>query len=282
MFAIEVNDLELVDDIHKKCLNLFSKDLENNKAFLSIIVTSLPLLNERYPEYVARFSLDTNMIIDSRDYRMEHRKYIKHFNTTQLEPFIFSEIEIKKVDLKPQAKNQKTKQGMDQETKQGMNQDMKQEKMKQVINKLFMKSKLTITFMNPYIKFVTYPQGPQGHDSYWWWWLRDLIKPKPSPFVKTINEDVYKTCNGEALIKFKWNKYGFRYYILIWMQFFALLGCFTAAATIPKDGLSDDNRKNLFKATIVLGISFILHELRQLTYDYADWFDDPWNIIGTY
>src|SRR5205823_4634685 len=72
MFAIEINDLELVDNIYMKCLNLFNQDLENNKAFLTIITASMPLMNEYYPEYVTRFSLDTNMIIDSSDYKIEY------------------------------------------------------------------------------------------------------------------------------------------------------------------------------------------------------------------
>ena len=54
------------------------------------------------------------------------------------------------------------------------------------------KSKPTITFIIPYIKFISYPQD------YNWW--KELIKPKPSPFVETITNDIYKTWNGEALL----------------------------------------------------------------------------------
>ncbi len=52
--------------------------------------------------------------------------------------------------------------------------------------------KRTITLIVPYIKFVSYPQ------EYRWWW--ELIKPQSSPFVNTINIDIYKTWNGEALL----------------------------------------------------------------------------------
>ncbi len=41
-----------------------------------------------------------------------------------------------------------------------------------------------------------------------------------------IYSTVYKTWNGEVLINFKWNSYGKYYYIAIWIEFFALLGCF--------------------------------------------------------
>ncbi|CAI2190288.1 18119_t:CDS:2, partial [Funneliformis geosporum] len=89
MFAIKVHDSDLIDDIYHKCLNLFNQ--ENNKAFLSIFNASMPLLNKYYPEYIARYSSDTNMLIDSLEYKVEH------LATFHLYPF--SNIEI--VDLTP-------------------------------------------------------------------------------------------------------------------------------------------------------------------------------------
>ena len=32
-FAIKVHDLDLIDDIYNRCLNLFKQDYENNKSF---------------------------------------------------------------------------------------------------------------------------------------------------------------------------------------------------------------------------------------------------------
>ena len=71
-FTIKEHDFELVNDIYRKCLKRFKEDLENNKEFLSIITSSIPLLNEYYPEYVTRYSSDTNMIIDFLKYKIEH------------------------------------------------------------------------------------------------------------------------------------------------------------------------------------------------------------------
>ncbi|RGB23988.1 hypothetical protein C1646_773715 [Rhizophagus diaphanus] len=48
-YAIEEHNLELMDDIYKKCLNHFKQDLRNNKVFLSIITSKVP---EYYPEYI--------------------------------------------------------------------------------------------------------------------------------------------------------------------------------------------------------------------------------------
>ena len=122
------------------------------------------------------------------------------------------------------------------------------------------------------MKFVCYPQ------EYSWW--RELFRSQPSPFVKTINGEIYKTWNGEALINFKWNSYGKRYYILIWMEFFALLGCFIVAATLSKDYISDDFRKQLFKVSILLGVLHFIYEIRQFIYDPKKWIINYWNIIG--
>ncbi len=130
----------------------------------------------------------------------------------------------------------------------------------------------TITFIIPYIKFVCYPQD------YKWWW--ELIKPKPSPFVKTITNDIYKTWNGEALINFKWNLYGKYYYAIIWIVFTALLGCFTTATTISEDLISDDIRKRLLIVSIILGFIHSMCEFRQFIYDPIKWFRDPWNYFG--
>ncbi|CAI2172492.1 19542_t:CDS:2 [Funneliformis geosporum] len=55
IFAIDVHDLKLVDDIYKKCLDCFKQDLENNKAFLTVINTSMPFLKKSYPEYLLSY-----------------------------------------------------------------------------------------------------------------------------------------------------------------------------------------------------------------------------------
>ncbi|CAG8554329.1 7583_t:CDS:2 [Funneliformis mosseae] len=91
MFAIKVHDSDLIDGIYQRCLYLFNRDLESNKGFLSIINTSMPLLEKYYPEYVARYSSDTFMIIDSLEYKIEH------LDTSHLYPFSNMEI----VDLTP-------------------------------------------------------------------------------------------------------------------------------------------------------------------------------------
>ncbi|CAB4419467.1 unnamed protein product [Rhizophagus irregularis] len=129
----------------------------------------------------------------------------------------------------------------------------------------------TIIFMNPYIKFVNYPQ------EYNWFW--ELIKPKSSPFVEIISNDIYKTWNGEALIDFKWNNYGKYYYTLIWIGYMTFLGCFTIAATISQQYISDNTQNHLLIASIILGFIHLSFEIRQFIYDPIKWIHNFWNIF---
>ncbi len=242
-FAIEINDLELIEGIYNRCLEYFKQDLNNNKEFLGIINTVMPLLNESYPEYITRYSSDTNMIIDSKYYKIENLK------VSHLYPF-FSNVEI--VDLTPYKFWIRYSKGISALSRKP-------------------KPKPIITFMIPYIKLSSY-QDPQE------WW--ELIKPRPSPFVDTMNSEIYKTWNGEALINFKWETFGKKYYFAKWFIFTALLGCFTAAVTLSEDFLSKDIRDRLLIASVILGCIHLIYEIRQLGYYHNKWFYDPWNWFG--
>ncbi|GET64457.1 hypothetical protein GLOIN_2v1845350 [Rhizophagus irregularis DAOM 181602=DAOM 197198] len=132
----------------------------------------------------------------------------------------------------------------------------------------------TITFMIPYINFVNYSRDYN--------WKSELFIPRPSPFTETINRNIYKTWNGEALIDFKWNAYGKYYYAMIWILFMALLGCFTTAATIPQQYINEEVRQQLFIASIILGFIHLILEIRQFFYKITEWFKNFWNIFGKY
>ncbi|GET00431.1 hypothetical protein GLOIN_2v1537213 [Rhizophagus clarus] len=173
-FGIKEHKLDLVEDIYKECMFHFEEDLENNMIFLSIITSIMRLLNEFYPEYTSRYSLDTIMITDS---------------------------------------------------------------------------------------------------------FYKLIMPQSSPFVKIISKDIYETWNGETLINFKWNKYGKYYYTIIWFGFIVLLGCFTAAATIPQEYIDDNIQKQLLIASIILGFIHLSFKVRQFIYNPIKWVNNFWNIF---
>jgi hypothetical protein len=127
--------------------------------------------------------------------------------------------------------------------------------------------------MNPYIKFVNYPQNYN--------WILELIWPQPSPFVETTNNNIYKTWNGDVLINFKWDTYGKYYFALIWIVFMVLYGCFSAAAMISQQYIDENTRKQLLISTFILGLIHLTFEVRQL-------FNNPikylnfWDMLGIY
>jgi hypothetical protein len=296
-FAIKKYKLELMDEIYKKCLGYFKQDF-SNKMFLSIITSTMPLLNEYYPEYILRYSSETIMIIDSPSYSIEYQnnnlhlfsfQYPQTVNITRsitwfkynlfmdrlyeihtilfiilifiqslvvllILPILYILSEFNLID------NFTTHELFS--------------KVYFKVTGIFSKSKETPTtiFMNPYVKFVNYPKD---YDR-----LSDFFKPQPSPFVETINRDIYKTWNGESLINFKWDKYGKYYYAIIWIVFMAFLGCFTVAATVPH--IDDDVRSQLLITSIILGFIHLIFEVRQFIYNPIKWVNDFWNIFGIY
>ncbi|GBB86746.1 hypothetical protein RclHR1_13150002 [Rhizophagus clarus] len=230
-YAIKEHELELVDDIYKKCIGYF-KEENNNIAFLSIFTSTIHLLNEHYPEYISKYSSDTTMVMNSLIHPIDYN------DSLHLDPFQIEAIN------------------------------------SSLWSTIFSECKFTtvIIFTNPYIKFVTYPKD------YNWFW--ELIKPQSNGFVETTkNKDIYKTWNGEALINFKWKKYGKFYYAIIWTGFMAFLGCFTVAATAPQQYIDDDVRNQLLFTSIILGFIHLSFEIRQIIYDPIKWIYDFWNFF---
>ncbi|POG66073.1 hypothetical protein GLOIN_2v378439 [Rhizophagus irregularis DAOM 181602=DAOM 197198] len=244
-FAIKEHKLELIEVIYKKCMFYFKKDLKNNKVFLSVITSVMPILNEYYPEYISRYSLETTMIIDSPFYSINRKKNNLHLHSFSLNLQIIDLsffILIKysyllKITLK----------------------------VTYIFNQIFSKSSkhtLTpmITFMIPYIKFNNYSQNYN--------WLL-----KSSPFAETINKEIFKTWDGEALLNFKWNTYGKYYYRVIWLGFITLLVCFTIAVHCDNNNI----QKPLLITSILLGFIHLIFEVYQFFYNPIKWFSDPWN-----
>jgi hypothetical protein len=266
-FAIKEHKLELIDKIYKKCLFYFEKDLGNNSMLLSIINCVMPLLNEYYPEYILRYSLETNLIIDSSSYNIKYQNNNFHL-------YSFQNFQV--VNLTQRSKYKMLCYNYDityfilniiQQLITRLNSFFYK-----ISNRTTNSTIPMIIFMVPYIKFIEYPQNFS--------WLLELVYPQSSPFVRTISGNIYKTWNGEAIINFKWNTYGKYYYMIIWIMFMALLGCFTAVATIPQLYNNEDIRKQLLITTIILGFIHLSFEIRQIIYNPIEWIYDFWNLFG--
>ncbi|RIA87805.1 hypothetical protein C1645_827225 [Glomus cerebriforme] len=270
-FAINKHNLELIDRVYKKCVYYFQEDFQNNKTYLSIITSTIPLFNEYYREYILKYSLETCMIIDSHSYNITHQNNSLHLysQNLQITNLTSSILWLKYVDLYQKPSNPFViSDGYMSELVSFPLIGTCQFILEYVSTPT---PTPTITFMSPYVKYVNYPKNYS--------WISELVRPQSSPFVKSINGDIYKTWNGEALINFKWNTYGKYYYTIIWISFMALLGCFTFAATIPQKYIEEDTRKQLFIASIILGSIHLSFEIRQFIYGPINWIKDYWNIF---
>ncbi|RIA95733.1 hypothetical protein C1645_816322 [Glomus cerebriforme] len=264
-FAIKEHNLELIERIYKKCIFYFKEDLRNNKMLLSIITSTIPLLNEYYHEYTLKCSLETNMIIDSPSYNIEHQNNSLHLYSQylQIDNLTHSILWIKYNNII------------------GVLHD----KIPRFL-KIFQYLAIFLTFPILPILSVTFYLLSKYHyindfnfNNNDYNWFLELIRPQSSPFVKSINGGIYKTWNGEALINFKWNTYGKYYYTIIWISFIALLGCFTAVATAPSQYIDKGTRKQLLITSIILGFIHLSFEIRQFIYNPIKWINDFWNIF---
>src|SRR5205085_1818248 len=86
-FAIRKHDLKLIEKIYKRCMNYFKED-PNNAMFLSIISSQLPLLDKYHPEFVSKYSSETNMVIDSPFYNIRYESDDSHLSSYFLNPKI--------------------------------------------------------------------------------------------------------------------------------------------------------------------------------------------------
>jgi hypothetical protein len=303
-FAVKDQRLELIDHIYKKCIDYFKEDLRSNRMFLSIITTTMPLLNEYFPDYISRFSSEITMITDYHCYNIIYQRNNKSrlysFQYPQMIYLSRSILWLKyNIWMGKLSENHVLMFRVIQffiillvlpffpiyfvtfyilSKYHFINNVYESDVLSTyfgIVRKLS-RRRITpvITFMIPYIKFVNYPQD------YNWFW--ELISPQPSPFVETISNDIYKTLDGEALINFKWNSYGIYYHSMIWILFMALLGCFNAAAKIPQPYIDENVQKNLLIASITLGFIHLSFEIRQFIYKPQKWMKDIGNLFGKY
>ncbi|GBB87276.1 hypothetical protein RclHR1_13700007 [Rhizophagus clarus] len=152
-FAIENNNLELIEDIYKNCMNYFKQDLRNNGIFLNIITSKMLLLKNHFPTYIGRYLSETDLIIDSPSYSIVNQA--RYTFPAQLDNLTNSS----------------------------------RQNLRKFIEKCILSldnvQSPSITFLIPYIKFVNYPQD------YNFW--SDFFLPEPSLFVEIVSKDIYKS-----------------------------------------------------------------------------------------
>ncbi|KAF0431422.1 transient receptor potential cation channel subfamily a member 1-like [Gigaspora margarita] len=130
-----------------------------------------------------------------------------------------------------------------------------------------------IFLMFPFPNFVTYYET-EKKDSF----LKKLFKPRSSHFGNINDSTFYNTWNGEALINFKWNTFGKKYYFAIWIIYLVFFGSFIIVATLSKF-ISWPCQMILLIITAVLGFWHLFFEIHNFTFSHKEYFESLWNYL---
>ncbi|KAF0551562.1 hypothetical protein F8M41_023131 [Gigaspora margarita] len=109
-------------------------------------------------------------------------------------------------------------------------------------------SQKTVCLMIPLLNFATYPKDYSFYSLY-------------------FTNYSQKTWNIKALIKFKWNTYGRRYYFIIWAIYSIFMCCFLIVSTIPENTISWNYQATFLVATILFGFIHFIFEARQFIHN---------------
>ncbi|RIA84298.1 hypothetical protein C1645_832487 [Glomus cerebriforme] len=302
---IKSNDPKLtyyIEPVYTKCIKLVKEDPKRNLKFLNIITLSMKYLYKKYPDYLTKFNSEMFMFLDPSDEKINNNKYYSHFYTFST---FNQEIEIYKTS--------KLLSQLPILSKLTYFEKLHDRNIIIIILgyvffllfsfiillsmtiwsilvsiasiiilpfmplKMIYKSYLDrrkanqyVVFIVPYIKYSCYPL------KYSWW--KEIFYPQPSEFVKDCEKEFYTNWNGEAIINFKWEKFGRAYYFAIWLIFIVFLVCFTIAS-YPTNSISQEIRIKLHKTSIAFGIFHLIFELRQFIWRPITYVISIWNLF---
>lgn len=132
-----------------------------------------------------------------------------------------------------------------------------------------------IKFIVPFSGYLTYPKNYNP--------LKELFfKPEPSVFSQVKFNELYKTWNGEVIIKSKWESFGRYYYTGIWLLFTTFLICFTLVSSVSSEIINEKARDNLLISSIIIGFIHLSFEVRQFIWDPVIWALNVLNWFGMY
>ncbi|KAF0540706.1 transient receptor potential cation channel subfamily a member 1-like [Gigaspora margarita] len=129
-------------------------------------------------------------------------------------------------------------------------------------------SQKTVTLLIPLLNFATYPE----EYSYF-----ELLYLPDNSFTSLDAPDYYKWWNIKALINFKWNTYGKRYYFIIWTTYLIFMCCFLTVSTITENAMSWHYQAILLISTIFCGFIHLIFEARQYIHKPMSYIASPWN-----
>ncbi|CAG8677149.1 12056_t:CDS:2 [Funneliformis caledonium] len=244
--AIIYNEREMLRTCLYKLYELLTNDIVNHYRFCSFITKYLQMLNLEFNTYYSRF-ISITLIVPNpcihKTYFSDRTKmvgYTDHPNTVQV---------YKHNDF----------------------QNVWNSILNFCCSTSYKKAQSTrvISLIIPYLGFTKYPP------KYNFW--SDLLKPKGNQFVAMDDKIFYECWNAEALLNFKWNTFGKYYFFLMWGSFSTFLLTFGIVTTLSSSVISNDGRDIALLISIILGLIHIVHEIRQIIWDWTKYITDPWN-----
>jgi hypothetical protein len=257
--AIDAKKGNIVELICDLCIDFLEKD-SDNFYLLKIIVKSLPMLQQNYPEIVAEFMAKSSMILDhqcfiainseqtpfhgyARDVMIyEKNTYWDHYHKFQSVYYKLFYFVKNIID---------TISGDDEEENFGTP---------------------VVVFLIPLYKFSSF--SPKFN------LVKDIYHPKSNPFTDTYYPAFYNEWSAEALLNFKWHTYGKFYYYAIWGWFLVYLLIFSVGTTTSDETLSEEMRGTLLFGTIVIGSVFFINEIRDFIWRPRRYLRNFWNLFG--
>ncbi|CAG8502309.1 5498_t:CDS:2, partial [Scutellospora calospora] len=263
---------EWVEKFCDKCFNIIFLNegprSTSDIQLLSIIIEVFPQLLRRHPIYLARFLsqtafimplFDIDLILESEMVSLLPTPHLYHFGTYNNLSTKTSIIDIFVSKI------------TDCWNKLIYGSDVEIASSHQPASNTITESEATIKLIIPLPKFVNYPKNYNTWD--------EIKNPSPSYFTDSIDLELYKYWNGEALINFKWNTYGLKYYLVSWSLYTLFLCCYTSVATLS-DIMTTGEQNFLLYMAIFLGIIHLLHEFRQFIHSPNEYIKSPWNYFG--
>ncbi|CAG8747643.1 13201_t:CDS:2, partial [Acaulospora morrowiae] len=257
LFTLGNNELieRLIDSIIKLTVDNGEGNFVSNIRLLSLIACNFAQLSNQYPNITNRALSKVAFFVPGDENSF---KIVNHYSTSRHHQHLDAYPEISPINILTPIKYIFN------------NYLYFYKKLRLFLASVFYpdEGKLTIKLVFPFPNFVRYPAQ---YSTYW-----ELLFPNPSSFADYDKPHLYKWWNGEALLDFKWNKYGKKYYMLIWAFYTIFMASFTISATLESQ-LSWNALKTLLISTIVTGVIHLLFEIRQFVYDMKRYVASPWN-----
>ncbi|GBC46124.2 hypothetical protein GLOIN_2v1841250 [Rhizophagus irregularis DAOM 181602=DAOM 197198] len=256
--AIKENNTELVETIINKTLEYLKKDPNHNIYILSIISNNIPYLDA---DFLLKYYNEMVLFIDSSNQNVIYNNFdhLHTFCKKSIQLNFIREIPTRLVSLiivfcvfcaigflNLLAGNMDISIALFILTPIFTG----------IFYVLFMrntsKAKQKVIFVVPFPNYLTYPKDYNKFKEF-------FFIPKSNPFSQSlVNNDFYKTWNGEAIINFKWRVF---------------------ASSVSSKIISENKKELLLISSIILGLLHLSFEIRQFIWNPVRWILYLWNWI---